>query len=242
MAERKAELETASARPPPPASAPAVPVIAVSEGQGKAAPAERTVEAPVARAADAPVARTADTPAASPAPTYTPAAGRETTFAVLLSMQAGSRGIRRFNKKADPVLCTLDGCFVSGGAGQAAVYMPGRKAMGFINTWGKRAGACRGKLSCVFRGIDVGELPGFLRPVDLRVMLHDRRLGQVISRDSDCRSTPGRLTCASGIYADSYAMWVVPESIAEAAGAEALEKAVADGLDALRSAELAPRR
>ena len=44
-----------------------------------------------------------------------------------------------------------------------------------------------------------------------------------------------------GVQAEDYTMWIVPESLAAAAGPAALERAVADGLNGRRSAELTPR-
>jgi colicin import membrane protein len=119
--------------------------------------------------------------------------------------------------------------------------MPGHRALGIVNTWGLRAGACRNSLGCVFRGIEVVDLPGFIQPVDLRVIRHDRREPQMITGDSACQLWRGRLVCNRGIYAEDYAMWIVPESIAAAAGPEALLRAVSEGLEP-RFAQLAPDR
>jgi len=69
-----------------------------------------------------------------------------------------------------------------------AVFLPGRRALGFRNTWGARAGACRNTLGCVFRGVELGVLPGFLQPVDLHLFKHDLRMGHAILADSDCRA------------------------------------------------------
>src|SRR5262249_21416358 len=124
----------------------------------------------------------------------------------------------------------------------SALFMPGRKALGFANTWGPRAGACRNKLGCVFRGVALLELPGYLQPIDMRVIKHDRRRGQVITGDSGCRPDAGRIFCSRGIYAEDYAMWIVPESVAAAAGGAALERAVTEGLNGPRSAEVLPGR
>jgi len=188
-------------------------------------------------AAEAP----APTRAAEAQPASSPTTGAaQIRVTVLLVMVPGDRGIRRHHKVADPVLCTLDGCYVSAGPSTPAQLMPGRKALGFANTWGARAGACRDSLGCVFRAIEL-DVPGFLRPVDLRIIRHDRRRGQVISGDSSCRANVGRLSCSRGIYTDTYAMWVVPEAVAEAAGTAGLERALADGLNAPRSAELPMR-
>jgi colicin import membrane protein len=160
---------------------------------------------------------------------------------VLLVLAPGTYGIRRHGPKvADPVLCTPVGCYVSEGADRPARFMPGRKALGFGNTWGSRAGACRQRLGCVFRAIELGRLPAYLQPVDLHILKHDRRRPHEVAGDSACRASGGRLLCGRGIYADDYVMWIVPERQAEAAGAEALERAVREGLNGPRSADIFP--
>jgi hypothetical protein len=174
-------------------------------------------------------------------PARYPGRWSEGRVAVLLILAPGNYGIRRNGPKvADPILCTLEGCYVSAGADRPASFMPGRKALGFGNTWGARAGACRQRLGCVFRGVDLGDLRGYLQPVDLHILRHDRRRPHQIAGDSACRADGGRLVCGRGIYAEDYAMWIVPERLAEAAGPAALERAVAEGLNGPRSADIFP--
>jgi hypothetical protein len=189
-------------------------------------------------------APTPSPPSPPPAgPTIKSAVGfAATRVTVLLVMEPGTYGIRRKGPKvADPILCTREGCYVSAGPDRPATFLPGRKAMGFGNTWGARAGACRNTLGCVFRGVELGALPGYLQPVDLHIFKHDLRLGHAVLADSDCRSDAGRLFCRHGIYADDYAMWIIPESLAATAGSAALQRALTDRLNGPRSAELAPR-
>jgi hypothetical protein len=90
----------------------------------------------------------------------------------------------------------------------------------------------------VFRGVELGQVPGYLQPVDLHILKHDRRRGQVVTTDSGCAAEGGRLFCSHGVHADDYVMWIVPESVAASAGPAALQRAVADGLNGPRSAEL----
>jgi hypothetical protein len=204
-------------------------------------PVERKLPEPTPRVAVAP-------PPSAPLPPTDTALKSTAGFAptrvtVLLVMEPGTYGIRRGGAKiADPVLCTREGCYVSAGTDHPAVFLPGRRALGFRNTWGARAGACRNTLGCVFRGVDLGVLPGFLQPVDLHLFKHDLRLGHAILADSDCRDDAGRLACRHGIYADNYSMWIIPESLAATAGSAALQRALTDRLNGPRSAELAPRR
>jgi colicin import membrane protein len=167
----------------------------------------------------------------------------ERTVTVLLVMSPGNYGIRRNGPKvADPIMCTVAGCYVSTGPATPARFLPGRKATGVGNTLGGRAGACRQSLGCVFRGIDIAEREGYLQPVDMHVFKHDRRRPQLIDQDSDCRVADGRVSCRRGIYAEDYAMWVIPERMATAVGAAALQRALEEGLAAPRSADLQPRR
>lgn len=169
-------------------------------------------------------------------PAVTAIDGRVT---VLLVMAPGHRGIRRFDHSADPILCTDAGCFVSAGTSAPARFMGHRRATGFRNTFGGRAGSCSQSLGCVFRGIDVGTGNGWLQPVDLKVMVHDRRLMQRAAADTTCAVTQGRLACARALVSADYALWIVPEAVANTAGPEALARAVAEGLPAPgeRSAE-----
>ena len=167
----------------------------------------------------------------------------ETRFTVLVVLEPGTYGIRRNGPKvADPVLCTREGCYVSAGADQPAKFLPAHKALGIGNTWGGRAGACRQALGCVFRGIELGQMPSFLQPVDLHIFKHDRRQGHLVLADSSCRAEAGRLACRHGIYADNYIMWVIPEGLASTVGPAALQRAVTEGLNGPRSAELVPAR
>ena len=165
---------------------------------------------------------------------------RERRVTVLLLMQPGDRGIRRNNKSADPVLCGDHDCYVSNGPDSAASLLPARKALGFFRTWGRRAGACNNSLGCVFRGVDLDSLDGVLRPVDMRVVRHDRREAQDIDSASECRLARGRLACRSVIHAEDYVMWVVPESLAARAGPAALLQALDDGLPASERTASAP--
>lgn len=238
----------AVAPPPAPAKSEAVAAAPASVAPPTVAPAPpKPPDESVARRESAPKAAVAEdrgdhVPATQPVGTAMPAAGvGPTRFTVLVVLEPGTYGIRRNGPKvADPVLCTHDGCYVSGGADRPAAYMPGHKALGIGNTWGGRAGACRQALGCVFRGVELGQLPGFLQPVDLHIFKHDRRQGHLVLADSNCRADAGRLSCRHGIYADNYTMWVIPESLAATVGPAALQRAVTEGLNGPRSAELAP--
>ena len=165
---------------------------------------------------------------------------QDTRITVLLWLAPGRYGIRRHSETADPVLCLPDGCYVSEGAERPARFLPGHRALGFANTWGERAGACRGSLACVFRDVDLGRLPGYLQPVDLHILRHDRRRGQVVRSDSACALGDGRLICQSGLAHEDYAVWIVPEGLAAAAGPPALQRALAEGPGTADAPDLPP--
>ena len=156
---------------------------------------------------------------------------QDTRVTVLIHLAPGNYGIRRGRSTADPILCLPDGCYVSHGTDRPARFLPGRRALGFANTWGERAGACREQLACVFRDVDLGRLPGYLEPVDLHILKHDRRRGQEVATSSACAVDDGRLICHAGLYTADYAMWIVPERLAAAAGPAALQRALAEGLN-----------
>lgn len=176
-------------------------------------------------------------PAAGSAGLGAPVLAAGQRYTVLLLMEPGNRGIRRHNKTADPVLCGSEGCYVSNGPDQSATQMRPNKALGFFRTWGERAGACSNSLGCVFRDVDLGALPGWLQPVDMRVVRHDRRQGMEVTAASDCWLEAGRLQCR-GVDGGNYVMWIVPERMAAEAGPALLARALDEGLPAPRQASL----
>ncbi len=149
---------------------------------------------------------------------------------VLLVMEPGRRGIRRFDKSADPVICVNGSCYVSRGASASAQELPRGRAFGPSVALGSRAGACNNSLTCVFRGVDLGRTSAEIQPIDLRVLRHDRRQAQMVEADPTCRVIQGQLSCRQAVFADDYMMWVVPEAVASHAGPMALEAAVQSGL------------
>ncbi len=159
---------------------------------------------------------------------------------IMIIMEPGNKGIRRFEKTADPVLCVTHGCYVSEGAGKPALFKQRNQVLGFTNTLGARAGACQRSLGCAFRDVDLAGSGGFVQPVDMKVLAHDRRESQIVDTDSDCRIEGVRLICRRPLMmAGSYRLWVVPEALADRAGSELLERALREGLSAGQSAELA---
>lgn len=157
---------------------------------------------------------------------------------VLLVMKPGNRGIRRFQKTADPILCLGRQCAISRGPNDKARMMRRGKAFGTINTLGKRAGACKNKLICVFRDVRFEDGEAEIQPIDLRIMRHDRREKRMAKADRTCGVFRGRLTCGRPIEAETYTVWIIPEDVAVEAGVRVLEKALHLGLQASRSAAL----
>jgi colicin import membrane protein len=151
-----------------------------------------------------------------------------TTVTVLLALEPGTYGIRRGSRAADPVLCLGKSCYVSKGAGVAARKSERGSVLGPFNTLGGRAGACRGSLTCVFRGVDLAASP-LMQPVDMHILKHDKREPLAVGADTTCRVADGRLACARIVEGKGWRALIVPEPVAEAAGADAL-KAAASGL------------
>ena len=186
--------------------------------------------------------RIADEVARDNVSTQAPEIGRpdaDSHVTVLLVMKPGKTGIRRFGEKtADPVLCSTSSCWVSGGSAAPARTMQRGQALGPGNTLGKRAASCNHKLACVFRGLDLGGDKTWLQPIDLRIMRHDRREPMTVERDATCKVAGERLTCAQPIEGKTWRAWIVPEAVAERAGAKALEDALNSDLDAGHHAAL----
>lgn len=223
--------------------------------QEREAEAQRLAEK-LKRAEDARRAKAAETrPLPSPEPQRTAeppamALGKSTVepgietadrrVTILIVMQPGKKGIRRFNKTADPVLCQSDRCFISTGTASAARTLPMAKALGAGNTFGQRAGACRQKLACVFRAVPLDAHAPTIQPVDLKVLVHDRREARTVTGDVSCRVEAGTLSCGRTVVAPGYKAWIIPERVAERAGPAALDAALSKGLVAapLREAAL----
>jgi colicin import membrane protein len=75
----------------------------------------------------------------------------------------------------------------------------------------------------------------------LKVLVHDRREPRTVSGDGSCHVLAGRISCRRTIVAPGYRAWIVPESIAQEAGPQALEAAVIRGLTAApREAAVSP--
>ncbi len=220
-----AKVPSDAARPAASPTATDAPTTAgpVSPAMASAAP---SVAAPIAQAAPTPSAAT------SPSITTTTTAlpvGRATVILVLAN---GGRGLGRVGTTtADPVLCLGDTCYISQGSTRPASAMPRGVALGPGNTLGQRAGACARSLVCVYRNVELASGTASVQPVDLRLLRHDRRDVAVGSLDPSCGLASGQLVCGKPVKSPTWTAWIVPESIAVAAGPAILEAAAATKLD-----------
>ncbi len=149
---------------------------------------------------------------------------------VLLIMDVGDKGVRRWSKTADPMICVHENCFISRGADQSAEKLTREAAFGPTVALAKRGGACRSSPACIFRDVDLETVEAKLQPVDLKFLKHDRRDAAAIRADTTCAVLSGALSCRSPIVGDSWRAWVVPESVAREAGALGLQAALDGGL------------
>lgn len=155
---------------------------------------------------------------------------------VLVQMDPRRHGFGGKRMTANPVLCVGESCYVSNGSRTTATAMARGRTLGPGNTLGHNAGVCRNDTTCVFRGVLLTSPNATIQPVDMGFLRHDRREVRDAKPDSSCRTTNGELTCASPIIASRYRAWIVPEEVAQTAGAGALDRALDAGLSSTRSA------
>jgi colicin import membrane protein len=179
---------------------------------------------------------------AKPEPPHTDvvtAPASATRVTILLVMDSGTNGIRRFGKKtADPVICSGPTCWVSSGTSRGSLTLARGQALGPANTLGRRAAACNQHLACVFRDVDLKTRAASIQPIDLRIMRHDRRQPLTLEADHSCRVSGGTLVCDKVFATSTWRAWVVPESVAAKAGPAAIEAALESRLGIKPSAAL----
>ncbi len=149
---------------------------------------------------------------------------------VLLKMKPGKRGIRRWKKTADPMLCFKKHCYISRGGNVSAQRISRKRGFGPGIALGKRAGACRNSLICVFRDVRLVEDGPRMQPIDLRVVRHDRRSPRDVAVDRSCHVKADKLNCGKKYEAKDWQAWIVPENVANHAGPDLLEAALESGL------------
>ena len=185
--------------------------------------AEQRIRESAEQAKVVPVPAAVSVASSAPATAITAAGIGSKRATVLLVLDPGDYGIRRFNHaQADPILCVGETCYVSQGPDVPAKSMPRMLALGAGNTLGGRAGACRLQLTCVFRDVDLGSGKAEIQPVDLHVLRHDRREVTMAAADLTCMARDARLVCGEPLKAKTYRAWVVPEQVATLAGGGAL--------------------
>jgi len=155
----------------------------------------------------------------------------EKRVSILIVMEVGQKGVRAWSKTADPMVCIHESCYLSRGPDEAAEKLTRSAAFGPGVALGKRGQACRSKPACIFRDIDLETVEAKLQPVDLRFLRHDRREAKAIRADASCAIFDGALSCRAPVAGEGWRAWIVPESVAERAGANELETALAKGLD-----------
>lgn len=154
----------------------------------------------------------------------------EKQVSILIVLDVGKTGVRRWSKTADPMLCVHENCYLSRGAGRTAEKLTRSAAFGPSVALGKRGQACRSKPACIFRNINLETVEAKLQPVDLRFVRHDRREARPIRADTTCAIIDGELSCRSPVEGKTWRAWIVPESVAKRVGAKGLEAAMANGL------------
>jgi len=184
-------------------------------------------DAPMTLGAPPPATVTTDKAKTDEAKTVETDALASTRVTILLVMDSGTNGIRRYGKKtADPVLCSGPTCWVSAGTDRTSTAMARGQALGPGNTLGRRAAACNHHLACAFRDIDLKAASASIQPIDLRIMRHDRRTPLTLEADWSCRLAKETLVCGKTYSGKTWRAWVVPEALAVKAGPKALEAAL----------------
>lgn len=206
-----ARAEADARKAPPPAATTAAPGVKTPQ------PAPNAPAAAKSAAAEPPPA---------PAPVAKPAANGKATVLVVLSQQTGEGYTP---KTFDPVICFGSSCYVSMGPGSPARAINRDEALSTKYAISTGAGACAGQLGCVFRGVDL--TPGTpLQIVDLGISAHTAHEPLSVSADTTCALRDSDLTCKKPIASTDYRVWIVPEALADQAGADKLTAALDEEL------------
>ncbi len=167
------------------------------------------------------------------APALPAHAGKATVLLVLQPVKANGKKWD-LGRGADPVLCVETGCYVSTGLSEAARFIAGDVTFRGLK---RKADACNNRLTCAFRAITLpDDGPGFIQPIDIDLLRHDRPAPRHVMADETCRLEDTRLSCDGGIFTPDYSLWIVPEALARKGGAAALDYALFRGIRASRRA------
>ncbi len=153
-------------------------------------------------------------------------APRATILAVLTHH---ARDSARAITPPDPIICLADICYISAGPNADAKLISRSDALSTKNTVTSGAGACKGMSRCAYRGVSMNR-GDEVQIIDLGLVGHDKREPADVTPDTSCRVDEGDLVCDQPVAAPDYRIWVVPETVAAAAGPGAIEHALADDL------------
>ena len=234
--------------PPTPTAATAQPPATVAPPPSPPALAQATtphvptpqVAPQVAPQAAAPQPAPAPAPAASPqirieakvnvpapATVTRPDGAPRATILAVLTHSAHDAG--RAITPPDPIICLADICYISAGPNADAKLISRSEALSTKNTVTSGAGACKGVSRCAYRGVSM-QRGDEVQIIDLGLVGHDKREPADVTPDTSCRVEDGDLLCDQPVAAPDYRIWVVPETVAAAAGPGAIEHALADDL------------
>ena len=240
-AQAREKLQTQQAESKPPAVAPAAPTPAAASAQPPATVAPPSSPPPSAQAttpqvpAPAPAASpqirieakvNVPAPAAAAIVTRPEGAPRATILAVLTHH---ARDSARAITPPDPIICLADICYISAGPNADAKLISRSDALSTKNTVTSGAGACKGMSRCAYRGVSM-KRGDEVQIIDLGLVGHDKREPADVTPDTSCRVDEGDLVCDQPVAAPDYRIWIVPETVAAAAGPGAIEHALADDL------------
>ncbi|MEQ1653538.1 MAG: hypothetical protein ABL897_13700 [Hyphomicrobium sp.] len=245
--EKTANTKDAAPKPAAPGLATAVPPATISPAAPASvtvtspiAPAQaaKTPAAPVTKAAEvAPPAVTAPKPEVQaktePAPvppSPAKASGPLSQATLLLALETGGASSKSGPTATfDPMICMAETCFVSAGLNADAVKLSKLDALKLKTTSDASPDSCKNKVACVFRNVAI-PAGAQVQVVELGSASHDPSRASDAQPDATCKVTSGDLICDNPIASPDFRIWVVPEATAKAAGAQAIEDAVADGL------------
>ncbi len=211
---KSAEAPTAPTASPPPAPAPSSAPPAAAKPQG---PPPQQMQIRI------------EAKVSTPGPAAAPARDVSAPRATLLVVLTDHAGRTALTGSLDPVICFAEQCYVSTGSGSEAGLFARADALSSRNTITNGAGACKGKAKCAYRGVTLKPSTE-LQIVDLGIVKHDRREAFEAKIDTSCKVDGDELVCSHPLTAPDYRIWVVPESVAEAAGAAKLDAALDEEL------------
>lgn len=172
------------------------------------------------------VAETAAAPAkevVAPPPQAAPAGPAHATVLLVLDPDATPSGSS--GGAPAPVLCIGADCYVSAGTETPSKLMP---RAGVTLTEGM-AGDCEGHTHCIFRDVTL-KPGGELQILDATLGKSGSSAPLPVQADASCAIKEGDLDCENTVSGLGYRAWIIPEALAQSAGALKLEGAIATDL------------